>query len=130
MGRTLTFLARMFADNKTSTAAWAVAANEETSVLIDKNGLATVVGNTGACCVGVIPIPAPSVFPVAYFILLDHPATQIVSKKSLIATGYKVWKVSAGNTFNLANRPTTNPSYTIDVNGRTLTVNGNGGLVY
>src|SRR3954451_20271518 len=54
MGRTLAFLARQIQDGKTTTA-WGLAVNEATSVVVDKNGMATVIGDGPA-----------------YFILADH----------------------------------------------------------
>lgn len=127
MGRLGTFLPRLIADGYITTG-WGVAANEETSILLNKNGIAKVIGNDGTCCVD--PIPPQSTFPVAYFVLLDHPATQITVKKPLTVSNLKVWKVPAGSTFNLRTRPTTNPSYTINIANKLVTSTGNAGLNY
>jgi cyanophycinase-like exopeptidase len=89
MGRTLAFLARQIKDGK-ATSALAIAVNEATSVEVNRNGLATVVGNGPA-----------------YFILADHMPETCVAGTPLTYSGYKIWKVNAGGTFNLANRPAT-----------------------
>jgi cyanophycinase len=89
MGRTLAFLARQIKDGK-ATSALAIAADEVTSVEVDRFGLATVVG-TGT----------------VYFILADHAPVTCVAGTPLTYTNYKIWKVAPGGTFNLANRPTT-----------------------
>lgn len=89
MGRTLAFLARQIKDGK-ATSALAIAADEVTSVEVDRFGLATVVGTGNA-----------------YFILADHPPVTCVAGTPLTYTNYKIWKVAPGGTFNLANRPTT-----------------------
>jgi cyanophycinase-like exopeptidase len=89
MGRTLAFLARQIKDGKT-TSALAIAADEVTSVEVDRFGLATVVGTGNA-----------------YFILADHAPETCVAGTPLTYLNYKIWKVAPGGTFNLANRPTT-----------------------
>jgi cyanophycinase-like exopeptidase len=89
MGRTLAFLARQIQDGKTASAL-SVAVNEATSVEVDRNGLATVVGDGPA-----------------YFIFADHAPEVCQPKTPLTYSNYKIWKVNAGGTFNLANRPTT-----------------------
>jgi cyanophycinase len=89
MGRTLSFLARQIQDGKAATA-WGLAVNEATSVVVDKNGLATVIGDGPA-----------------YFILADHAPEVCQPGAPLTYSNYKIWKVAAGGTFNLKNRPTT-----------------------
>jgi cyanophycinase len=89
MGRTLAFLARQIQDGKTASAL-SIAVNEATSVEVNRNGLATVVGDGPA-----------------YFILADHAPEVCQPKTPLTYSNYKIWKVNAGGTFNLANRPTT-----------------------
>ena len=89
MGRTLAFLARQIQDGK-ATSALSIAVNEATSVEVDRNGLATVVGDGPA-----------------YFILADHAPEVCRAKTPLTYSNYKIWKVNAGGTFNLATRPTT-----------------------
>lgn len=86
MGRTLAFLARQIQDGKA--AAWGVAVNEATSLEVDKNGRATVVGDGPA-----------------YFILADHAPEVCRPKVPLTYSNYKIWKVLPGGTFDLRNRP-------------------------
>jgi cyanophycinase-like exopeptidase len=89
MGRTMAFLARQIKDGKTASAL-AVAVNEATSVEVDRNGLATVVGDGPA-----------------YFVLADHAPETCLSGVPLTYSNFKIWKVPAGGTFDLKNRPTT-----------------------
>jgi cyanophycinase-like exopeptidase len=89
MGRTMVFLARQIQDGK-ATSAWAIAVNEVTSVEVDRNGHATVVGDGPA-----------------YFILADHVPEVCRAKTPLTYSNFKIWKVPSGGTFNLANRPST-----------------------
>ncbi|HKI03075.1 MAG TPA: peptidase S51 [Thermoanaerobaculia bacterium] len=89
MGRTLAFVARQIKDGK-GASALAVAVNEATSVVVDKNGLATVMGNGPA-----------------YFVLGDHAPEVCQAGVPLTYSNYKIWKVAAGGTFDLKNRPTT-----------------------
>ncbi len=88
MGRTLAFLARQIQDGRAATAL-AVAVEEATSVVVDRNGLATVMG------------AGP-----AYFVLADHAPEVCRTGTPLTYSNYKIWKVAAGGTFNLSNRPT------------------------
>jgi cyanophycinase len=125
MGRLLAFLARQIKDGKTSIV-WGVAVNEQTAVVVDKNGLATVVRNDGIF--GGNPVPAPSADPVAYVILLDTPPTTCVAGSPLTASGYKVWKLLPGQTYNLATRPTTGFSYTLSVSAGV--VSSSSGSIY
>src|SRR5947199_3281799 len=87
MGRTLAFLARQIQDGKTTTD-WEMAVNEATSVVVVKNGHATVVGNGPA-----------------YFILADHAPEVCQPGVPLTYSNYKIWKVPAGGFFDLRNRP-------------------------
>jgi cyanophycinase-like exopeptidase len=89
MGRTLAFVARQIKDGK-ATSALAIAVNEATSVVVDRNGLATVIGDGPA-----------------YFVLGDHAPEVCVAGTPLTYSNFKIWKVGNGGTFNLANRPTT-----------------------
>jgi cyanophycinase-like exopeptidase len=88
MGRTMAFLARQIKDGKAASAL-AVAVNEATSLEVDRNGLATVVGDGPA-----------------YFVLADHAPETCLSGVPLTYSNFKIWKVGNGGTFNLANRPT------------------------
>jgi cyanophycinase len=89
MGRTLAFVARQIKDGKAASAL-AVAVNEATSVVVDKNGLATVIG------------AGP-----AYFVLGDHAPETCLSGVPLTYSNFKIWKVASGGTFDLRSRPTT-----------------------
>jgi cyanophycinase len=89
MGRLLAFLARQIKDGK-ATSAMGVAVNEATSVVVDRNGVATVLG------------AGP-----AYFVLADHAPEVCQSGTPLTYSNYKIWKVNANGTFNLASRPST-----------------------
>ena len=89
LGRTLVFVARQLKDRK-AREVLAVAVNERTSVLVDKRGLARVVGEGPA-----------------YFILGDHAPEVCEPKRPLTFSGYKVWKLTPGSTFDLARRPKT-----------------------
>jgi cyanophycinase-like exopeptidase len=89
MGRTLAFIARQIKDGK-GASALAVAVNEATSVVVDRFGLATVIGDGPA-----------------YFVLGDHAPETCLAGVPLTFSNYKIWKVPAGGTFNLASRPTT-----------------------
>jgi cyanophycinase-like exopeptidase len=89
MGRTMAFVARQIQDGK-APSALAVAVNEATSVVVDKNGLATVIGDGPA-----------------YFVLGDHAPEVCQSGLPLTYSNFKIWKVLSGGTFDLKNRPTT-----------------------
>ncbi len=89
MGRLLAFLARQIKDGK-ATSALGVAANEVTSVVVDRNGIATVLGDGPA-----------------YFVLADHAPEVCQSGTPLTYSNYKIWKVAANGTFDLHNRPST-----------------------
>ena len=89
MGRTLAFLARQIRDGRASSA-WGMAVNEATSVVVDKAGLARVMGDGPA-----------------YFVLADHFPESCEPGVPLTYSNFKIWKVAAGGTFNLASRPTT-----------------------
>lgn len=118
MGRLLAFMARQIKDGKTAIV-WGLAVNEQTSVVIDKNGLGVVVRNDGVF--GGNPVPAASANPVAYMVLLDIVPTTCVAGSPLTASGFKVWKLLPGQTFNFATRPTTGFSYTLSVNAGVIT---------
>jgi cyanophycinase len=88
MGRLMAFLARQIQDGK-SASPLGVAVNEVTSLEVDRNGLATVVGDGPA-----------------YFVLADHAPEVCRSGTPLTYSNFKIWKVATGGTFNLMNRPT------------------------
>jgi cyanophycinase len=89
MGRLMAFIARQIQDG-VARSVLGIAVSEETSIVIDRNGLAKVMGNG----------------PV-YFVLGDHPPEVCRSRTPLTFSGYKIWKVRRGDTFNLRDRPTT-----------------------
>jgi cyanophycinase len=88
MGRTLVFIARLIQDGLASSVL-SIAVNEETSVVVNRNGMATVIGNGPA-----------------FFILGDHTPEVCQPKTPLTYSNYKIWRVEAGGSFNLHNRPT------------------------
>ena len=87
LGRTLAFVARQLKDGK-ARRVLAVAVNEKTSVVVDRRGLARVLG------------AGP-----AYFILGDHPPEVCEPKRPLTYSNYKVWKLAPGAAFDLRRRP-------------------------
>lgn len=89
MGRTMAFVARQIKDGK-APSALGVAVNEATSVVVDRNGLATVMGDGPA-----------------YFVLGDHMPETCVAGSPLTFSNFKIWKVPSGGTFDLRSRPTT-----------------------
>ena len=101
MGRTMAFVARQIRDGRASSAL-GVAANEVTSIVVDKNGLARVMGDGPA-----------------YFVLGDHFPESCEPGVPLTYSNFKIWKVPTGGTFNLRTRPTTG-FYTISVTGGAL----------
>src|SRR5262249_449309 len=88
MGRTMAFVARQIQDGKAASTL-AVAVNAATSVVVDKNGRATVMGDGPA-----------------YFVLGDHPPEVCQPRTPLTFSNFKIWKVLPGGTFDLRNRPT------------------------
>ncbi len=88
MGRIMTFIARQIKDG-VSKSVLGIAVSESTSVVVDKNGLAKVIGR-GA----------------AYFVLGDHLPEVCEPRTPLTFSNYKIWKLRSGDTFNLKNRPT------------------------
>lgn len=89
MGRTMAFLARQIQDGRAASAL-AVAVEEATSVVVDRNGLATVMGDGPA-----------------YFVLADHAPEACRARTPLTYSNFKIWKVASGGTYDLRNRPTT-----------------------
>ncbi len=89
MGRLMTFVARQIRDGVTDNAL-AIAVDEDTSVVLDKNGLAQVMGQGPA-----------------YFVLGDHLPEVCEPQTPLTFSNYKIWKVESGRPFDLKNLPTT-----------------------
>lgn len=90
MGRTMAFVARAIKDGLTTGgAAWGVGVEQGGgSLFIDRNGLATEYGQN------------------AYVVLGDHQPEQAVPGKPLTFSGYKIWRLTPGSTFDFGNRPT------------------------
>ncbi|MBD2169362.1 Type 1 glutamine amidotransferase-like domain-containing protein [Calothrix membranacea FACHB-236] len=88
MGRIMAFIARQIQDGRTQRAL-GIAISEETSVVIDKYGIAKVMGR-GA----------------AYFVMGDHPPEICKPRTPLTFHDYKIWRVPRGDTFDLKNLPT------------------------
>ncbi|MEU7123473.1 pre-peptidase C-terminal domain-containing protein [Streptomyces zaomyceticus] len=90
MGRTMAFLARSVKDGLTTGgAAWGVGVEEGGgSLFVDRNGMATQYGKD------------------AYVVLADHQPEQAVDRKPLTYSGFKIWRLTPGGTFDFKNRPT------------------------
>jgi cyanophycinase len=101
MGRLLGFLARQIQDGRTPTA-WGVAADEVTSIVVDRNGLATTMGSGNA-----------------YYVFADHFPEVCQAKQPLTYSDFKIWRVGPGDTFDLRNRPTSG-FYTVSVDAGVL----------
>lgn len=89
MGRLMSYLARQIKDGVT-TSALGIGVNEVTSVVVDANGLARVMGDGPA-----------------YFVLADHVPEVCAARTPLTYSNFKIWKVASGGTFDLQSRPTT-----------------------
>ena len=87
MGRIMVFIARQIQDGVSSTAL-GIAISEETSLLIDRYGIAKVMGK-GA----------------AYFVLGDHPPEVCEKGTPLTYHNYKIWRVPQGDSFDLNKLP-------------------------
>jgi cyanophycinase len=88
MGRLMAFVARRIRDGFDSTV-MGLGINEGTSVVVDRNGLATVMG------------AGP-----AYFVQGTHTPERCESGVPLSYTDYRIWRVAAGGQFNLWTWPT------------------------
>ncbi len=102
MGRLLAFLARQIQDGKTASAL-GVAVNEKTSLIVDKKGLARVVGDGPA-----------------YFVLADHMPEKCAKKQPLTFSNFKIWKKLSDETFNLKVRPATGYYTRSVINGKLM----------
>ncbi|MEU7008799.1 pre-peptidase C-terminal domain-containing protein [Streptomyces sp. NPDC046332] len=90
MGRTMSFLARAVKDGLApGGSAWGVGVEEGGgSLFLDRNGMATQYGED------------------AYVVLADHQPEQAVDRKPLTYSGFKIWRLTPGSTFDFKNRPT------------------------
>lgn len=89
MGRLLVFLARQIRDNRAATAL-GLGVGERTSVVVDRNGTARVIGDG-----------------FAYFVLADHAPEVCEPGRPLTFSDYKIWKIGPGETYDLRRRPAT-----------------------
>ncbi|MGV9765066.1 hypothetical protein [Micromonospora tulbaghiae] len=89
MGRTMAFVARAVKDGLvTGGKAWGVGVEEGASLFVDRAGRATLSG------------------PSAYVVLGDHQPEVAVSGQPLTYTNFKIWKLTNGQSYDFANRPT------------------------
>ncbi|MFE2917682.1 putative Ig domain-containing protein [Kitasatospora indigofera] len=90
MGRTMAFVARAVKDGLTASGkAWGVGIEQGGgSIFLDRNGLGTLSGAD------------------AYVVLGDHQPEKAVSGSPLTYSGYKIWHLTNGSTFDFRNRPT------------------------
>lgn len=96
MGRLMAFLCRQLGDGRIESA-WGLGINDGTAVLVDRQGQATVYGDT------------------AYLVEADRPGAGCQpSGEPLTYAGYKVWRLDAGQRYDFAQRPRTG-YYRVDV---------------
>ncbi|MEW2444755.1 pre-peptidase C-terminal domain-containing protein [Micromonospora marina] len=89
MGRTMAFVARAVADGLAPGGkAWGVGVEEGASLFVDRAGRATLSG------------------PSAYVVLGDHQPEVAVARQPLTYTNFKIWKLTNGQSYDFANRPT------------------------
>ncbi len=100
MGRLMAFVARQLQDTG-APVALGIGVNEGTSVIVDTQGVAQVVG------------AGP-----AYFVLADHAPEVCTPGTPLTYRNFKIWKITSGGTFDLNNRPTTGYLLSSVVNGQ------------
>ncbi|MGA7932155.1 MAG: Type 1 glutamine amidotransferase-like domain-containing protein, partial [Kovacikia sp.] len=89
MGRLMAFIARQIRDGAADTVL-GIGLPEATSLVLDKNSLAQVMGKG----------------PV-YFVLADHQPEICEPEQALSFSNFRIWKVTEGQTFDLKNKPTT-----------------------
>jgi cyanophycinase len=87
MGRIMAFIARQIQDGAANSVL-GIAISEETSLVIDKYGIAKVIGRGSV-----------------YFVLGDHPPEVCQPRTPLTYYDYKIWRVSRGEVFDLLNPP-------------------------
>ncbi len=104
MGRLMSFLTRQIQAGKAASVL-GIGVNEVTSVVVDKNGLARVIGDGPA-----------------YFVLADHVPEVCKAKVPLTFSNFKIWKVPSDGTFDLKNRPI-NGYYLRSVNSGVISSN-------
>ena len=87
---------------RTAASALGLAGDEVTSVVVDANGLAAVIGEGDV-----------------YVVLADHAPEECAPKVPLTYSDFKVWRLSPGDTFDLRDRPTAG-NYTVSVTNGVL----------
>ncbi|MEU8007542.1 pre-peptidase C-terminal domain-containing protein [Catellatospora sp. NPDC049111] len=88
MGRLMAFVARSIKDGLVSGgSAWGVGVEEGASLFIDAAGKATLSG------------------PSAYVVLGDHQPERASAGQSLSFSNFKIWKLTGGQSYDFANRP-------------------------
>ncbi|MGW2681147.1 pre-peptidase C-terminal domain-containing protein [Streptomyces sp. NPDC001436] len=88
MGRTMAFVARAIKDGRTPGGkAWGVGVEEGSSLLVDRNGRATLYGKE------------------AFVVLGDHQPEQASSGKPLTFSDFKIWRLGPGQSYDFDNRP-------------------------
>ena len=113
MGRDLAFLCRVAA-NGWSSAPRGVAVDEQTALLIDGSGNATLVGNS-----------------TAYFLQAPGPAQVCAAKTPLTYLNVGVQRINTSGTFNFNNWTATgSTNYTVSANAGVLTSSQPGGSAY
>lgn len=104
MGRLMTFLCRQQALGRTDQA-WGLGVDEGSVLLVDRDGMGTLYGDA------------------AYVVQADGDAKGCSGQQqSLSYTGFKVWRLSEGETFDFAHRPESG-YYRIDVRDGVLSAN-------
>ncbi len=118
MGRFLTFLARNIKDGEeTGTSAKGIAVNEQSALLVEKDGSARVVTQPGALNAAV------------YMAKTNQAPTTCVSGTPLTFNNISVYKLFNGNTFNLSTWTGSGGlSYTLNVNNGVI--NSSTGNIY
>ncbi|MEL7037367.1 MAG: Type 1 glutamine amidotransferase-like domain-containing protein [Cyanobacteria bacterium J06592_8] len=89
MGRLMTFIARLLQDGEANQIL-GIGIDEGTSILINQEGIAKVIGEGNA-----------------YFILGDHQPEICQPQTPLTFSNYQIWKVGNGESFDFSNYPTT-----------------------
>ncbi len=87
IGRLMSFLARQIRDGRSPTAI-GIGINEATSVVINRNGQARVIGSG-----------------YVYFVFADHFPEACNPNQPLTYSDFKIWRISPNQTFNLASPP-------------------------
>ncbi|KEZ53359.1 cyanophycinase [Metabacillus indicus] len=110
MGRLLTFMARNIQDGEeTGTSAKGIGLNEQSALLVEKDGTAKVVTQPGA------------VNAAVYMAKSNQAPTRCVSGSSLTYNNISIYKLKDGNTFNLSTWTGSGGlSYTLNVNSGTI----------